>query len=149
MTNRLVAGFSLLAIALFSAFLFPGNRVLPLGALLLCIGLGCATALGGRAIERHTTFLEGTLDALPQPITVTDLDMHWVFVNKTTEQLLKRTRQQVKGRHCSEWRAHICNTDKCGIASLREGRPRTNYMQDMGDGTSRGIDRKSGVGGKR
>jgi methyl-accepting chemotaxis protein len=65
--------------------------------------------------------------------------MHWVFVNKTTEQLLKRPRKQVEGRHCSEWQAHICNTDKCGIASLRNGRPRTNYMQDMGDGTFRGM----------
>jgi len=65
--------------------------------------------------------------------------MHWVFVNKTTEQLLNRTRQQVKGRHCSEWRAHISNTDKCGIESLRSGRPRTSYMQDMGNGTSRGM----------
>jgi methyl-accepting chemotaxis protein len=139
MANRLVAGFSLLIIALVSACLFPGSRVLLLLSLLLCSGLGWLTVRSARAIERHTTFLEGTLDAVPQPLTVTDLDMHWVFVNKTTEQLLKRTRQQVKGRHCSEWQAHICNTDKCGIASLRNGRPRTNYMQDMGNGTSRGM----------
>jgi methyl-accepting chemotaxis protein len=92
-----------------------------------------------RAMQLRATFLEGTLDAVPQPLTVTDLDMHWVFVNKTTEQLLKRTREQVKGRHCSEWQAHICNTDKCGIASLRKDRPRTNYMQDMGNGTFRGM----------
>jgi methyl-accepting chemotaxis protein len=39
------------------------------------------------------------------------------------------------GRHCSEWQAHICNTDKCGIDSLRRGCPRTFYRQDMGDGT--------------
>ncbi|HEV3197845.1 MAG TPA: methyl-accepting chemotaxis protein [Bryobacteraceae bacterium] len=92
-----------------------------------------------RAAQRYTTFLEGTLDAVPQPLTVTDLNMQWVFVNKTTEQLLKRTRAQVKGRHCSEWQAHICNTDKCGIASLRNGRPRTTYMQNVGDGTFRGM----------
>ncbi|HXN46637.1 MAG TPA: methyl-accepting chemotaxis protein, partial [Bryobacteraceae bacterium] len=29
----------------------------------------------------------------------------------------------------------ICNTDKCGIDSLRRGCPRTYYQQDMGDGT--------------
>ena len=139
MVNRLVVGFSLLMIALFSALLFPGSRVLLLLSLLLCGGLGWFTVRSARASERHTIFLEGTLDAVPQPLTVTDLDMHWVFVNKTTEQLLKRTRQQVKGRHCSEWQAHICNTDKCGIASLRNGRPRTNYMQDMGNGTFRGM----------
>ena len=139
MVNRLATGFSLLMIGLFSAWLFPGSRVLPLLSLLLCGGLGWLTLRGARSLQRYTTFLEGTLDAVPQPLTVTDLDMHWIFVNKTTEQLLKRTREQVKGRHCSEWQAHICNTDKCGIASLRNGRPRTTYMQDMGNGTLRGM----------
>jgi len=139
MLNRLVTSFSLVIIVLFSAFAFPDSRVLLVLSLLLCGGLAWLTVRTVRAMERHTTFLEGTLDAVPQPLTVTDLDMHWVFVNKTTEQLLKRTREQVKGRHCSEWQAHICNTDKCGIASLRDGRPRTNYMQDMGNGTFRGM----------
>jgi methyl-accepting chemotaxis protein len=139
MLNRLVTSYSLVIIVLFSAFAFPGSQVLFVLSLLLCGGLAWLTVRTVRAIERRTAFLEGTLDAVPQPLTVTDLNMHWVFVNKTTEQLLKRTREQVKGRHCSEWQAHICNTDKCGIASLRKGRPRTNYMQDMGDGTSRGM----------
>jgi methyl-accepting chemotaxis protein len=139
MVKRLVTAFGLLMIALFSATLFPGSRVLLLLSAVICGGLGWYAVRSARAIERRTAFLEGTLDAVPQPLTVTDLDMHWVFVNKTTEQLLKRTREQVKGRHCSEWQAHICNTDKCGIASLRGGRPRTHYMQDMGNGTSRGM----------
>jgi PAS domain S-box-containing protein len=139
MAKRLLTGFGLLIIAIVLAFLFPGNWVLRLFVLLLCIVLGWLTVRHALAMQRRTIFLEGTLDAVPQPLTVTDLDMHWVFVNKTTEQLLKRTREQVKGRHCSEWQAHICNTDKCGIASLRNGRPRTHYMQDMGNGTSRGM----------
>ena len=139
MVRRLVAGFSLFIVGLFSALLFPGSRVLPLLSLLLCGGLGLLSLRSARLMQRYMTFLEGTLDAVPQPLTVTDLDMHWVFVNKTTEQLLKRTREQVKGRHCSEWQAHICNTDKCGIASLRKGCPRTTYMQDMGNGTFRGM----------
>jgi methyl-accepting chemotaxis protein len=139
MMNRLVAGFGLLVIALLLGMLFPGGRILPLLSLLLCGGVGGLAVQSAGASERRRMFLEGTLDAVPQPLTVTDLDMHWIFVNKTTEQLLKRTREQVKGRHCSEWQAHICNTDKCGITSLRAGRPRTNYMQDMGNGTFRGM----------
>ena len=139
MVNRLVAGFSLLMVMLLSALLFPGSRVAAALSLLLCAALGWLAIRDARATRLRTTFLEGTLDAIPQPLTVTDLDMHWVFVNKTTETLLKKTREQVKGRHCSEWQAHICNTEKCGIASLRKNRPRTNYMQDMGNGTSRGM----------
>lgn len=93
----------------------------------------------GRAIDTRFSYLEGTLDAVPQPITVTDMDMRWVFINKTTEQLLRKTRAQVKGRHCSEWQAHICKTEKCGIASLRRGCPRTTYMQNMGNGSFRAM----------
>ena len=139
MVNRLVIGFGLLMLALLAAFLIPGSRLALVVCLLLCGCLGWISVGDARAMRLRSTFLEGTLDAVPQPLTVTDMDMHWVFVNKTTEQLLKRTREQVKGRHCSEWQATICNTDKCGIASLRKDRPRTNYMQDMGNGTFRGM----------
>ena len=85
--------------------------------------------------ENLVVWLEGTLDAVPQPITVTDLNMRWVFVNKVTESLLGKTRHAIEGHHCSEWKAHICGTENCGIASLRKGRPRTNYLQDMPDGS--------------
>jgi methyl-accepting chemotaxis protein len=137
--RSLAIGFSVLALVMLSAFWFPDSRVPLVLSLLLGGALAWFTIRRARATQLYTTFLEGTLDAVPQPVTVTGLNMQWVFVNKTTEQLLKRTREQVKGRHCSEWRAHICNTDKCGITSLRGGRPRTNYMQDMGDGTFRGM----------
>jgi hypothetical protein len=81
-------------------------------------------------------YLEGSLDALELPITVTDMDMRWVFINKMTEKLLairnldKRT---VLGKHCSCWKADICGTEKCGIESLRKGIPRTQYMQEYKD----------------
>jgi methyl-accepting chemotaxis protein len=92
-----------------------------------------------KALDERIVWLEGTLDAVPQPITVTDLEMRWIFVNKITEKLLRRKRQEVQGRHCSEWKAAICNTDKCGIRSLRSGHPQTHYMQAMPDGSSRGM----------
>ncbi len=86
-----------------------------------------------KRLDDRVVWLEGTLDAVPQPITVTDLNMRWVFVNKVTEGLLRKTRQDVRGRHCSEWKADICGTENCGIASLRNGRPQTNYLQNMPD----------------
>ena len=90
-------------------------------------------------LNERTVWLEGTLDAVPQPITVTDMNMRWIFVNKVTENLLQRTREEVKGRHCSEWKADICGTDKCGIRSLRGGCPQTTYMQNMPDGKQRAM----------
>jgi methyl-accepting chemotaxis protein len=117
---------------------FPST---PLAVVTLCVAAasGYLAARRSQALDRRIDFLEGTLDCVPQPITVTDLNMRWVFVNKTTENLLRKSRAQVMGRHCSEWQAHICNTPQCGIASLRSGRPRTNYMQDMGDKTMRAM----------
>ena len=90
-------------------------------------------------LNERIVWLEGTLDAVPQPITVTDMNMRWIFVNQITERLLQRTREEVKGRHCSEWKADICGTDKCGIRSLRGGCPQTKYMQNMPDGKQRSM----------
>ena len=39
------------------------------------------------ALDSRVMGLEGTLDAVPQLISVTDLDMNWVFVNRATEGL--------------------------------------------------------------
>ena len=88
-----------------------------------------------KKLDEAVVWLEGTLDAVPQPVTVTDLNMNWIFINKTTETLLKKTRSQIRGHHCSEWKADICNTEKCGIASLRAGKPQTHYNQVFPDGT--------------
>ena len=77
-------------------------------------------------------YIEGALDAVQLPVTVTDLDMNWVFINKVTESLLAAQgldKQSCLGKHCSNWQADICGTDKCGVSSLRKGIPRTNYNQ--------------------
>ena len=136
----------------------PGRSVAAAGLLCTMLIAGClvwqsfalwtvaAVAVAGFAIfsarvvirlDERIVWLEGTLDAVPNPITVTDLDMKWILVNKVTETLLKRTRKEIRGRHCSEWKAPICGTEKCGIASLRAGCPQTTYMQAMPDGAER------------
>lgn len=118
----------------------PGSGGMAALATLGFLLAGAVAAWGALKVgelEDRITWLEGTLDAVPQPITVTDLDMRWIYINKMTEGLLRRTREQVRGRHCSEWKADICNTEKCGVRSLRDGRPQTTYMQAMGDGSQR------------
>ena len=104
------------------------------GGILALGGVGAFFA--GRLVlrqHRRLLFLEGSLDAVAAPITTTDLNMKWVFINKVTESLLaihKLDKKSVIGKHCSCWKADICNTDKCGIASLRRGVPRTHYNQE-------------------
>jgi hypothetical protein len=89
--------------------------------------------------QRLLFYLEGSLDAVQLPITTTDINMKWVFINKVTEGLLKNhnlDKKNVVGKHCSSWKADICNTDKCGINSLRQGKPRTFYNQEYADRSS-------------
>jgi methyl-accepting chemotaxis protein len=133
MTRFMVLVFSVLALAFVALALFPSVW---LAALALCATGACAwlTIQRTRHFDRRVDFLEGTLDAVPQPLSVTDLDMHWVFINKTTETMLNKPRANAMGRHCSEFKAPICNTSKCGVNSLRSGCPQTHFMFNTSDG---------------
>ena len=105
-------------------------------ALLLAFVCGTWTYRAAKATDTRMLFLEGSLDAVQQPITVTDLNMNWVFINSFTESLLAARNLDKKscvGKHCSNWQADICGTEKCGVASLRKGNPRTNYTQEYPD----------------
>jgi methyl-accepting chemotaxis protein len=72
---------------------------------------------------------ESLLDAIPFPISVTDIDMNWTFVNKPVEQMLSIKRAEVLGKQCENWNANICNTENCGIARLRKGLLQTEFEQ--------------------
>lgn len=77
-------------------------------------------------------YYEQILDAIPNPISVTDSDMKWTFVNAAVENMIGVKRQGVVGHHCSEWNADICNTEKCGVAVLRKG-GNSSVFQNSGD----------------
>ncbi len=113
-----------------------GSGALVIVLSILCAGLGSAGVRLVSRLERRQAYLEGALDALPMPVTITDLDMRWIFVNRTAEaQLPAHTldRQTCVGKPCSNWQAEICGTEKCGVMSLRRGRPRNHYHQTYPD----------------
>lgn len=72
---------------------------------------------------------EALLDAIPFPISVTDLDMNWTFINKPVEDLFNTTRKQMLGKPCETWNAHICKTENCGVVRLRKNKPLTFFNQ--------------------
>ena len=128
-------GFFLAALGISAAIAVQTMLVWSLSILLtmVCGALAFRTA---RAHDKRMLFLEGTLDAVQLPITVTDMNMKWVFINKVTESLLAMhnlDKTSCLGKHCSNWKADICGTDKCGIESLRKGIPQTNYNQEYPD----------------
>jgi methyl-accepting chemotaxis protein len=81
------------------------------------------------AVVEKTFWYESILDSVPFPLSVTDLDMNWTFINRPVEGLLKTSRKEIVGRHCSHWGAQICNTDDCGVAGLRRKKPTTFFNQ--------------------
>ena len=79
--------------------------------------------------KKEIHWLLSILDALPMPISVTDKDMNWTFINKVVEDMLGLKREEIIGKHCSKWGAGICNTDNCGIALFRKGIDHSNFSQ--------------------
>jgi PAS domain S-box-containing protein len=67
------------------------------------------------------------LNAIPLPITVTDADAKWTFINTAVEEFLGITFKDAIGKSCSNWNAHICNTPDCGIECAKRGLKQTHY----------------------
>ncbi|MCE5215825.1 methyl-accepting chemotaxis protein, partial [bacterium] len=78
-----------------------------------------------QAAADQVAWYEAVLDALPIPVSVTDEDAKWVFVNHAAENLFGVSRSEALGRRCSSWGAELCNTRDCCLAqggSDRAGR---------------------------
>jgi methyl-accepting chemotaxis protein len=81
---------------------------------------------------KKARFYLSILNSLPTPLSVTDLNENWTFINKTTEAMISVKCSDAFGRHCSNWGASICNTEKCGIKALRRGESESIFEQDGG-----------------
>lgn len=80
-------------------------------------------------VNEKIHWYEAMLDAIPFPISVTDNNMRWTFINRPVENLLKTTRNKAEGKACSNWGATICNTENCGIQCLRRNKRVTSFKQ--------------------
>lgn len=81
--------------------------------------------------QEQAFWYESIIDAIPFPVSVTDLDMNWTFINKATERITGLKREEVVGTPCNQWNADICRTENCGVAMLRKGIP-TSYFEQPG-----------------
>ena len=81
-----------------------------------------------RLLERCNWY-EQILDAIPFPLSVTDRDMRWTFINAPVERFLGVKRKDVLGKACESWNADICRTENCGITRLRKGQLATRFKQ--------------------
>lgn len=92
-----------------------------IAAVLLLIAV-IITIMVIRWITKKTYWYESMLDSIPFPISVTDSNMNWTFINSPVEQMLGVKRDDVLGKHCSNWGAAICNTENCGINCLNKSK---------------------------
>ncbi len=87
------------------------------------------STLSLKQIDEKMYWFINILDSIPFPISVTDMNMNWTFVNKPVEGMLSKKREELVGKHCSNWNANICNTENCGIACLRRDILQTTFEQ--------------------
>jgi methyl-accepting chemotaxis protein len=80
-------------------------------------------------LESKVYLYEQILDSLPWPLSVTDNEMNWLFINRPVEVMLGVKRADMLGKHCSNWGANICKTKNCGIECLKANKPRTFFEQ--------------------
>ncbi len=72
---------------------------------------------------------QSSLDAIPFPVSVTDMNMNWLFFNKSVATLTGLKREELLGKPCNNWNADICQTERCGIQMLRKGDPTSFFKQ--------------------
>lgn len=72
---------------------------------------------------------ESILDSIPYPISVTDMNMNWTFVNRLVEEAMNVKRTDIIGKHCSNRNTSVCKTENCGIVRLRKGQPQIFFKQ--------------------
>jgi len=80
--------------------------------------------------ETTAHWYKSILDAIPLPITVTDADTNWTFVNTQVENFLGVKLENIRGKPCSNWGADICNTPNCGIECAKRGLKQTYFKQN-------------------
>jgi len=70
------------------------------------------------------------LNAIPLPISVTDANAKWTYINSAVEKILNISHKDVIGKPCNYWNANICNTRDCGIECAKRGEKRTYFSHE-------------------
>lgn len=82
-----------------------------------------------KKVEKKEYWYVAMLDAIPFPISVTDMDMNWTFFNKASIDIMGKDREAFIGKQCNNWNADICRTEKCGIEMMRKGKNTSFFTQ--------------------
>ncbi len=73
-------------------------------------------------IEEKVFFYEQILDAIPLPISVTDIHKKWTFINTGFEKWTHTSRNEIHGKTCFIPDADICKNQYCSVKLLNNGK---------------------------
>jgi hypothetical protein len=115
---------------LFSPFVITPIAVLMIaGSVYMAVATIRSVKIVFEQIHNKIHWHESILDSIPFPLSITDMNMKWTFINRPVEQFLNVKRSDILGKHCSSWGAKICNTPECGITCLERGQQVTHFEQ--------------------
>jgi PAS domain-containing protein len=121
---------SLIVIALI-LFMFYRNRIIRKVLARLVAEKTATITSESMRFKEKAHWYESMLHAIPFPLSVTDADRKWTFVNKATcNYFIGKEMQDLVGKPCSNWNAHICNTSDCGIECVLRGLKQTRFSED-------------------
>ena len=83
-----------------------------------------------KTLQETVFWYKSILDAVPLPISVTDVDSNWKFINSRVEEFLGVKFEDIKEKPCSNWGANICNTPNCGIECAKRGVNQTYFTHN-------------------
>ncbi len=84
-----------------------------------------------RELEITVHRYKSILNAVPLPITVTDIDVKVTFINTAVEKFLGKTLKDVLGKPCDScWNINICNTQNCAIECAKRGLKQTFFTNN-------------------
>jgi PAS domain-containing protein len=87
-----------------------------------------------KMFEEKTHWYEFMLDALPEPVSVTDMNKNITFLNRAGLDILQKTREEVMGKFCGDvWGVDICKDERCGVEFLKCGKGKSVFV--VGDQT--------------
>lgn len=79
--------------------------------------------------ESKMFWFEQILDSIPYPVSVTDTNGKWTFLNKKAETETGRSRKEMIGKSCKEFGAEGCRDERCGIKCLESGMDTSSFKQ--------------------
>jgi len=83
-----------------------------------------------RKFKKTAHWYKSILDAVPLPISVTDANTCWTFMNSHVEEFLGVKFKDIEGYPCCNWGSHICNTPNCGIECAKRGIKQTYFSHN-------------------